>query len=385
MSYAKQVPAAERVLRLLETLAATPDGLSAGELEETLQFSRSSLFALLNTLKAKNYIEQSDNRSRYRLGPALFALLPAQRPDLAQLLDAFQADADLVGLTETIALTRLDGAETIVMAQQESEQPVRVVLRVGQRRPASTSADGLVLLTGLPPDSLPPELTSTAAQIQQQGYAQTGDEDKVELACPICPDGHTPTAALLLSLPSYRWQPEETLFQTLHRAAARLSYRLGAPVYRPYGQSAAKSVGPTMPLSQTDLADFLRGAWGARLACVRPDGAPHVVPLWYEWDGQYFWVTASPAANWSQYIRQNPWVSLTIDEPWPPLRRALIVGQAQPATDDNIPGGIAGLRRRLTHRYLGQGASLSPAGQEGEWQAFKIEPQKITGQRGLGR
>ncbi len=385
MPYAKQVPAAERVLRLLETLAAAPEGLSAGELEETLQFSRSSLFALLNTLKARNYIEQSDSRSRYRLGPALYALLPAQRPDLAPLLDAFQVDADITRLDETVALTRLDGAETIVIAQRESAQPVRVVLRVGQRRPAQSTADGRVLLTGLPPDTLSPKLTTVAAQIYQLGYAQTRHDDIAEIAYPICPDGYKPGAALLVSLPAYRWQPAETLFQTLRHTAARLSYRLGAPVYQPYGQSAIKSVESTTLLSPVDLADFLRGAWGARLACIRPDGAPHVVPLWYEWDGQHFWVTASPAANWSLYIRQNPWVSITIDEPWPPLRRALIVGQAQPAAEADIPGGIAGLRQRLTHRYLGRGASLGPTNSQGQWQAFKIEPQKITGQQGLGQ
>ena len=77
MDYSKQVPAAERTLNILEVLSSTPDGLSATELLAQLgDISRSGLFALLNTLKARSYIEQSDSRGKYQLGPALWALLP---------------------------------------------------------------------------------------------------------------------------------------------------------------------------------------------------------------------------------------------------------------------------------------------------------------------
>jgi len=52
MTYSKHVPAAERTMRLLELLASAPDGLPAGEMLGELLFSRSALFALLNTLKS---------------------------------------------------------------------------------------------------------------------------------------------------------------------------------------------------------------------------------------------------------------------------------------------------------------------------------------------
>ena len=392
MTYAKQVPAAERVLRLLEVLTGAPAGLSAGELEDTLQISRSSLFALLNTLKARNYIEQSDNRGRYRVGPALYALLPAQHQELSRLIEAFQADPDIGLMTETVALARLDGPETVIIAQQESNRPVRAILRVGQRRPAHTTAEGLVLLAGLPPGaierSLPQQadgLAATLRRVQTEGLAQTGGEETAEVAAPICPDGYQPTVALLISAPAFRWQPTNNLLQSLRSAAARLSFRLGAPVYQPYGQAAIDPVGPTTALDSDETSEFLNGAWGARLACVRKDGSPHVVPLWYEWDGHCFWVTASPSANWGEYIRENSWVSLTIDEPWPPLRRALIVGHTEPVADETIPGGIAGLRRRLAARYLGRGTAATESSGQCGWQAFKIIPQKIIGQRGLGK
>jgi hypothetical protein len=268
---------------------------------------------------------------------------------------------------------------------------VQVILSVGQRRPAYLSAEGLVLLAGLSPDvakrSVPPQtvsLTATLGQVKKDGLLQIKAEETTEIAYPICPDGYRPTVALLAVVPTYRWQPTKAFSNLLRQTAARLSYRLGAPVYQPYGQTTSEPVGPTTPLSRAEISEFLKGAWGARLACVRTDGTPHVVPLWYEWDGHDFWVTASPNANWGEYIRQYDWVSLAIDEPWPPLRRVLILGHTQPVANDAIPGGIAGLRQRLAARYLGRGATMPEAQNIANWQAFRITPKKTIGQRGLG-
>jgi len=392
MAYAQNVPAAERTLDLLETLAAAPDGLSAGELIETLRISRSSLFALLNTLKARNYIEQNDERGRYRAGPALYTLTPAPQRELAALLDAFQTDPELSLLNETIALARLDGPDTIIIARQESHHPVRVVLDIGQRRPAHATAAGLILLAGLPPGAIERHLAGVRSadfnplplsQVQQEGQAQTQYDDIIEAAYPICPDGYQPTIALLIAAPAFRWTSSNNLSSSFRAAAARLSYRLGAPVYRPYGQTAAL-VGPTTPLETGEINAFLRQAWGARLACIRTDGTPHVVPLWYEWDGQFFWITASSRASWGHYVCANAEVSLTIDEPWPPLRRVLVIGSAAPVATDVIEGGVAALRARLEIRYLGRVASTVSPEQIG-WQAFRLTPKKIIGQRGLGQ
>jgi hypothetical protein len=140
-----------------------------------------------------------------------------------------------------------------------------------------------------------------------------------------------------------------------------------------------------MPLDEAEVEQFLQGPWSARLACVRRDGAPHVIPLWYEWVNHCMWVTASPDAYWKTYVAGSKQVSLSVDEPWPPLRRALIAGHAEPVASVDIPGGLAGLRRRLATRYLGQGAETrSEFRQTQGWQAFRIVPHKITGLQGLG-
>ena len=392
MAYATHVPAAERTLQLLEVLSTASRGFTAAELITRLHISRSSLFALLSTLKARHYVEQED--SRYRLGPALWALLPGRQQGLRPLIDAFQHDVELGLLAETVALACLDGAETVIIAQRESPQSVRAVFRPGERRAAAATAAGQLLLAGLPANTLHAhlwhlhDLLPTLRHIHTTGWTEMSYGDTVELAAPVCMDGIQPVAALLATIPAFRAYPESVvaLVYPLRQAAARLSYRLGAPIYHPYGWASSEPLGPTMPLQHADVERFLQGPWSARLACVRHDGTPHVIPLWYEWANRCLWVTASPDAAWKTYITVGKQVSLSVDEPWPPLRRALIAGHAEAVANTDIPGGLAGLRCRLALRYLGQGAASRAEFQQTKgWQAFRIVPHKIIGRQGLGR
>ena len=387
MDYSKQVPAAERTLNILEALSSAPDGLSATELLERLDdVSRSGLFALLNTLKARSYIEQNDNRGKYQLGPALWALLPHQSLGLEPLITAFETEMAQVDLVETAVLLWLDRHETVLLAQHEGINRVRAVYRLGQREEAAASPGGRLLVAGLPNQVA--QQTVVFNQFREQGAATQKTAETLDIACPICADGVQPIAALQVSLPLFRSQPAivDNLKMQVQQAASRISFRLGAAVYQPYGWAVGEPIGPNRALSEAEIEQFLQGPWSARLACVRADGTPHVLPLWYEWDGRSFWVAASPGAQWKQVVDETGRVSLTIDEPWPPLRRAFVVGAAAAVPASQIPGGLAGLRQRLAVRYLGQGADQQPELCQIEgWTAVQITPQRLTGQQGLGR
>lgn len=404
MDYSKQVPAAERTLNILEALGAEPEGLTAGELLEQLALSRSALFALLNTLKARHYIEQEDNRGRYRLGPALWALAPGRQDGLGALVRAFLEDEALKRPPETMALFWLDGDEVVALSQREGRQQVRAVVGPGERRAAIRSAAGLTLLAGTRMESGRKEVgdwrvengedrpapadESLLARVRHEGFARREGAEVVELACPICEDGVQPVAGLQVTIPAFRSTDdvEESLLYEVRRAAARLSLRLGAAVYQPYGWSQGEPLGPNRALSEKEIEQFLQGPWSARLACVRADGTPHVLPLWYEWDGQYVWLAASPGAQWKQVVRESQRVSLTIDEPWPPLRRAFIEGCAEAVAPEEAPGGLRGLRRRLAVRYLGRGAGeRAELTQTEGWDVVRVTPRRISGQQGLGR
>jgi PPOX class probable F420-dependent enzyme len=65
-----------------------------------------------------------------------------------------------------------------------------------------------------------------------------------------------------------------------------------------------------------------------KLATVREDGRPHVVPIWYDLDGDTFvfttWHTTVKAAN----MRRDPRVCICIDDEDPPFAYVQIEGVA---------------------------------------------------------
>jgi DNA-binding IclR family transcriptional regulator len=365
-------------MRMLEALAEAPSGLTSGELLDEVSGSRSGLYALLNTLRSENYVVSEEGR--HRLGPAVWDLVPDRPGDLESLLAAFGEETRSRVPTETMALTWPEGGRQIVAAEAAPDRPVRVVYASGTARPG-TAPDVAVMAAGEAGDD--PALT----RIRHDGIAASSNDEMTELAVPVCADGVRPTAALVAGIPHGRDSAEmsDVLGRRLRQMAARLSHRLGAAVYQPYGWSGTEQVGPTQDLDDEELDEFLGGLWGAQLACVRADGTPHVVPLWYEWDGEVMWLAASPGASWRTYIADNPRVSVTLDEPWPPLRRVFLTGEAAEVGDSQVPGGLSGLRRRLAVRYLGRGADRSPELQQTEgWAAVRILPDRIHGRQGLG-
>lgn len=365
------VPAAARTVRFLELLLAHPLGISSQACIEHLDISRSSFFALWSTLKSLGYLEQPQTRGLYQPGPRLLAWRNPDRNDPQDLLSVFYQEAPPQSLDETLALAILSPPDILILAQRESSQRVRSSFEPGQRLPSEGCAAGPLLSP------------SPNKAIRARGYQFYAGTDSLELALPICEDGHHPTAALLLSAPKYRQTPEslQSCLPELRAMAARLSYRLGAPLYAPYGSPALSKVEPSLALSSDEIRSFLQGPWAASLACIRPDGTPHVVPVWHEWDGDAFFVAAWSGSRWADYLVENPRVSLTVDEPWLPLRRVSAQGVAYPLQEGDVAGGIAAILNRLSHRYLGQ--PLNPALAARPWRAFRINPEHLRGWRGL--
>ncbi|HQE91430.1 MAG TPA: helix-turn-helix domain-containing protein [Anaerolineae bacterium] len=388
MNNPHNVPASLRTLRLLEALAAEPGGMTSGQLAAALDIPHSALHALLNTLKKTGYIVQAGSRQPYHVGPRTQALGQPRLPGTNALMMAFYEETARRQPQETLALARLDDADMVILAEAPSAQAVRCAIPVGQRSAAIAHPAGWVLLAGLVETALERALASypeNAREPVERARRQTSacciDEDVVTLAVPVCPDGQRPEAALLTSIPAFRWDAadEEALLGDLREMAARLSYRLGALTYTPYGAPALPPHGTSVAMPEAELRAFLDGPWAARLACIRPDGSPHVVPVWYEWRDATFFIAAWPGSLWADFVTQNPAVALSIDEPWPPMRRILVRGQAQPLLSASIPGGIAGLCTRIHARYLGAPPSgdVPPAA----WKAFRIPPAKMIAQR----
>jgi len=82
-------------------------------------------------------------------------------------------------------------------------------------------------------------------------------------------------------------------------------------------------------LKEAAAQELLHSKIPARLAYVWMDGTPRVVPIWFHWSGGEIIMASPPRAPKLKALRQNPKVSLTIDENDFPQKVLLIRGTAR--------------------------------------------------------
>jgi PPOX class probable F420-dependent enzyme len=90
------------------------------------------------------------------------------------------------------------------------------------------------------------------------------------------------------------------------------------------------------------------------VATVRPDGRPHVAPVWFDLDGDdIVFMTGSTSVKGKSLVR-DPRVSIAVDDPHPPFSFVNIEGTATLSED------LDQLRvwgTRLGGRYMGEEAA----------------------------
>src|SRR5205823_8696576 len=143
--------------------------------------------------------------------------------------------------------------------------------------------------------------------------------------------------------------------------------------------------GSAGPIEPHELDRFLAQALVASLSYLSEDGYPASVPLWYDWDGRAFWLVPSPAAEWAEYVRRNPRVSLSVSESTPPLRRVLARGPIVPV-DDPDASQWRSVEGRLAARYARLDPSRLLEGRLGQGRTLlRLSPQRLIAWRGLLR
>lgn len=65
------------------------------------------------------------------------------------------------------------------------------------------------------------------------------------------------------------------------------------------------------------------------LSSVRPDGRPHLVPIWFSWDGRDILVASKPDAQKIGNLRANPTVMLALGEAEDDFDVGLLEGRAE--------------------------------------------------------
>jgi DNA-binding IclR family transcriptional regulator len=221
---ASPVKSAERTVKILETLAASPTRLTLSELQERVGYPRSSLHALVRTLRELRWVEADESGSAFGVGPHALLSGTAYLDRDPALRFAYETIEDLrTELGCTIHYARRDEAHVLYLASRESRDSVRIVSRVGRRLPAHVTALGQALLADLTeaevdallPDTLqsltPHTITERAAlhaeldAVRKRGYAFEVEQGTEGVACLAVAVGYRipATDAVSCSMPAH--------------------------------------------------------------------------------------------------------------------------------------------------------------------------------------
>jgi PPOX class probable F420-dependent enzyme len=89
------------------------------------------------------------------------------------------------------------------------------------------------------------------------------------------------------------------------------------------------------------------------LSSVQADGRPHLVPVWFHWDGERIIAFSKPHARKVENLRGRPRVMLAVGTPGPDFEVELIEAEAElpdtPAADV-MPQGFGAKYRELLRR-----------------------------------
>lgn len=93
------------------------------------------------------------------------------------------------------------------------------------------------------------------------------------------------------------------------------------------------------------------GTRTGKLAVVRKNGTPHVVPVWFVLDGNDFVLTTSRRTVKGKAIRRDPRVAICVDDDRPPFAFVTIRGRAEIVDD---PGELLRFAIAIGGRYMGE-------------------------------
>jgi PPOX class probable F420-dependent enzyme len=130
---------------------------------------------------------------------------------------------------------------------------------------------------------------------------------------------------------------------------------------------------PQVPVPP-EVDDFLSRPNPAVVATLRPDGSPHTVPTWYDWEDGRVLLNMDESRLRLRFMRQEPRAALTVldEESW--YRHISLIGRVVSIDDDPDLTDID----RLAVRYTGQQFRSRTARRVSAW----LEPERWHGWSG---
>ena len=134
-------------------------------------------------------------------------------------------------------------------------------------------------------------------------------------------------------------------------------------------------------LTSEQVDKLLAGPIIARLATVKPDGAPYVVPVWEYWEDGAMYIIPREKSRFMEYIKNEPRVAVSCaDDVDPDHPRVLIEGTAEIVEGPvKMEGRALDIAREMVVRYAGEpGLAYLESTIDNPRYLLKITPDKMT-------
>lgn len=223
----RTVKSAERVLDLLEIIGRHAKGITFRALLEEMQIPKSSLHALLEVMRSREYIDRPPDARVYLLGIKTWESSQAYLRQHEVIREARRVMERISTATgETVQLARLDRTENVYLAKADGTHPLRLQSEVGGRLEAHATGLGKVLLAHLHDAELRlrysgvalrrmtantitdwSRLVNELALIRARGFGIDNEEYTPGLFCiavPVRDNFDAASLAMSISIPAFR-------------------------------------------------------------------------------------------------------------------------------------------------------------------------------------
>ena len=137
-------------------------------------------------------------------------------------------------------------------------------------------------------------------------------------------------------------------------------------------------------MTQEEIRNYLSKPLIARLA-TSDNGWPHVTPVWFEYDGEYFWVPIQATTKKAADVRKDKRIGMIIDTFVEPISKfnitqVVVKGEAElvKVLQGDGPDPLRARTMSIWHRYLGdEPAETLKNRLKIERYLIKIKPVKI--------
>ena len=241
-----------RVTALLDLLLRRGEPLSIQTMVQELEISRTTIYEIIRSLVAGEYLEQRGKPGQFFLGRHLYELGMAYHEQVSLLKEGHKSVEELrVETNETAQLSVLDNNELLVLMKNESDQSVAITTKIGARIPINWAASGRLLISDMTdeelrerlPGMIKPSPTGEAPtdveilireirEARARGYAlkiHQRNPHTGAIAAPVFDSSKKCIATVSVVAPDHRLKRkhQRPLIDAVTRAAANLSRRLG--------------------------------------------------------------------------------------------------------------------------------------------------------------